>query len=201
MYIVRRAVVWLRRCRHCRGFGVQSPWAYRFVRYVINEHYPYYSYAPLRHRWGGEGRQERKMCRLYFRIANFLQPSLAVDYSARHDIFKDHVNSGCRKTEVCLIPPCSPPGDIDVLLSRHAVIPFLRIAAEGGYQTVFAKAVSKADSRSIFVVEGINKNAATKKFWREIVASEQYPTTFDLYYCGIIFFNKKRYKENYIVNF
>jgi len=25
--------------------------------------------------------------------------------------------------------------------------------------------------------------------------------TFDLYYCGIVFFNKKRFKQNYIVNF
>ena len=40
-------VVWAVRIGHCRGFGVQSPWAYRMVRYVINEHWPYYAYAPL----------------------------------------------------------------------------------------------------------------------------------------------------------
>ena len=36
---------WLCRCKYCRGFGVQSPSAYSFIRYVINEHYPYYAYS------------------------------------------------------------------------------------------------------------------------------------------------------------
>lgn len=44
---VKRLSVWLRRAHHSRGFGVQSPSAYSFVRYVINEHYPYYSYDLL----------------------------------------------------------------------------------------------------------------------------------------------------------
>ena len=39
---------WLRRCGCNRGFGVQSPSAYAFIRYVINEHYPYYAYQELR---------------------------------------------------------------------------------------------------------------------------------------------------------
>jgi hypothetical protein len=63
------------------------------------------------------------------------------------------------------------------------------------------KAVGKANDKSLFVIEGINKSKETKAFWKEIVSSEQFPTTFDLYYCGIIFFDQKRYKENYIVNF
>ena len=41
-YKVQRYLHWLRRIKYCRGFGVQSPSAYRFIRYVINEHYPYY---------------------------------------------------------------------------------------------------------------------------------------------------------------
>ena len=40
--------VWLSRINHCRGFGVQSPSAYAFIRYVVNEHYPYYAYEDLR---------------------------------------------------------------------------------------------------------------------------------------------------------
>ena len=47
MLELRRIIVWLCRIRRCRGFGIQSPWAYRIVRYVINEHYPYYAYGPL----------------------------------------------------------------------------------------------------------------------------------------------------------
>ena len=40
----RRILTWIRRIRHCRGFGIQSPTDYRFVRNVINENYPYHAY-------------------------------------------------------------------------------------------------------------------------------------------------------------
>ena len=45
---IKRYIIWLRRMSYSRGFGVQSPSAYRFIRYVISEHYPYYAYADLR---------------------------------------------------------------------------------------------------------------------------------------------------------
>ena len=48
---------------------MQSPWAYRFIRYVINEHYPYYSYEDLRLRWFRIDVLSRKMAELLFRIA------------------------------------------------------------------------------------------------------------------------------------
>ena len=47
MQRLRHAFVWLKRIGHCRGFGVQSPTDYWLVRYVINEHWPYYQYASL----------------------------------------------------------------------------------------------------------------------------------------------------------
>ena len=36
--------VWLRRIHRSGGFGIQSPKDYAFVRYVVNEHWPYYAY-------------------------------------------------------------------------------------------------------------------------------------------------------------
>ena len=32
---------WFQRLRHGRGFGVHSPWAYRFIREVLRERLPY----------------------------------------------------------------------------------------------------------------------------------------------------------------
>ena len=77
---LRRMLVWLSRMRHSRGFGVQSPWAYRMVRYVINEHYPYYAYDDLALSYPGLGVVERKMCELCLRLANSVQPSLVVNF-------------------------------------------------------------------------------------------------------------------------
>lgn len=201
MYSLMRAFVWLIRWRHCCGFGVQSPWAYRFVRYVVNEHYPYYSYDALESRWREASSLERKLGRLYFRLANYLQPSLAADYSQNGVMFADYVRSGCRSTELCDIPMHSTSGGIHSILSGHRPVPFLRVVTQGNYVDVFHEALAVSGQKSVFVIEGINSDKSSRAFWKHIVASELCVTTFDLYYCGIIFFDRSRYKENYIVNF
>ena len=86
---LKAVAVWLCRIGHCRGFGIQSPSDYWLVRYVINEHWPYYQYATL-------GRDDdwltRKLGRLLFRIANWRQPSV-IESSA----YREYLQAGCRK--------------------------------------------------------------------------------------------------------
>ena len=47
MLFIRRWLVWLSRIHRVWGFGIQSPTDYAFVRYVVNEHWPYYAYEEL----------------------------------------------------------------------------------------------------------------------------------------------------------
>ena len=70
------AYIWLKRCCHSRGFGIQSPTDYSFVRYVINEHWPYYAYDQLaiEDNW-----LRQKVGRLCLRLANHRQPSEVID--------------------------------------------------------------------------------------------------------------------------
>ena len=73
MYYLKRLWIWITRLTCCRGFGIQSPSAYSFVRYVVNEHYPYYAYADLADSFPQLGKRERKLGEFYFRLANFAQ--------------------------------------------------------------------------------------------------------------------------------
>lgn len=189
-------LVWLRRSRHSRGFGVQSPWAYRFIRYVVNEHYPYYAYDDLSRLYEGYPKQIQKLCRLYFRIANFWQAEQALDYSAASEtdvirLYGTFMKRGCNKLEVVLV--------------RHAAdfssVRLMRLSVEGDYRQVFEKAVSLANASTMIIVEQIKRDKESRTFWKSIVDDPRCISTFDLYYCGIIFFDKKRYKENYVVNF
>ncbi len=59
--------------RHSRGFGIHSPFAYRFITEVLNQPYAYYSYAQL-----PEHRQQ-----LLFRIALHLGATRAAVYGDR----------------------------------------------------------------------------------------------------------------------
>ena len=52
----------------------------------------------------------------------------------------------------------------------------------------------------MLVVEGIGHDAPAADIWRQLTADSRVSVTFDLYYCGIAFFDS-RYKQDYIVNF
>ena len=67
---------WWRRLRHGRGFGVHSPFAYRFIREVLRERCAYYAYDrvdALAAEWPGGV----SGARMLFRVAAFVNPSHA----------------------------------------------------------------------------------------------------------------------------
>lgn len=193
-YKVQRYLHWLRRIKYCRGFGVQSPSAYRFIRYVINEHYPYYAYDELRKELPRLDSLTRKRMELYFRIANYRQASLWLDYSRRDDTIAIYVGRGCNATRVRNIADSQQPVSGDK-------IEVLRICPIAGCESVLAAALKQADDRTLFVIEDIGYNDTAKRMWQTLLESDLTSVSYDLYYLGIAFFDRKRYKNNYIVNF
>ena len=63
-----------------------------------------------------------------------------------------------------------------------------------GYESL----LSKCNEQSVVVVEGIWRDWDR---WHEMECDQRNGTTFDLYYCGIIFYDIKRFKHNYKINF
>ena len=61
--------------------------------------------------------------------------------------------------------------------------------------------VSRAHERSILVVEGIYASKKAKMRWKELVNDERTRVAFDLYDCGIVFFDHTKSKQVYIINF
>ena len=169
---LKATVVWLRRIGHCRGFGIQSPSDYWLVRYVINEHWPYYQYESI-------GQDDdwltRKQGRLCFRIANWRQPAVI-----ESNAYREYFQAGCRKAVW---------GE-----SSELVV----LSLEGDWRSRLSYIYNKVSADSVLIVTGLSK---ARDVWREIVNDERAVLTFDLYYCGIVLFDKKRDKKNYIVNF
>ena len=169
---LKAVVLWLRRVGHCRGFGIQSPSDYWLVRYVINEHWPYYQYETLGQ---NDDWLTRKLGRLFFRIANWRQPAVI-----ESNVYREYLQAGCRKAVW---------GE-----SSELVV----LSLEGDWRSRLSYIYNKVSADSVLIVTGLSK---ARDFWREIVNDEQAVLTFDLYYCGIVLFDKKRNKQNYIVNF
>jgi hypothetical protein len=164
-------LVWLSRAHRCCGFGIQSPTDYRFVRYVVNEHWPYYAYAEL-------GKSDdwltKKIGHLCFRIANFLQPATILS-----DRYHDYLHAGCRKAAIV---SRADNFDLAVITNPDALAPLL----------------SCCNERTVVLIENIRRQP---RQWRRIMADSRTGITFDLFYCGIVMFDMKRTKQSYTINF
>ena len=169
---LRRWLVWLSRIHHCRGFGIQSPTDYAFVRYVVNEHWPYYAYDDLTDPdW-----LRQKLGRLYFRLANWRQPG-----TMKTDSYQQYWQAGCKRTKF--------HPDIE-----HVELARIDINDKDSWD----KMLPLCNEQSVVVVESIWRNT---KRWHSLISDTGVTTTFDLYYCGIVLFEKKRYKHHYTINF
>lgn len=200
MNLLKRYIIWLRRMPHSRGFGVQSPSAYRFIRYVVSEHYPYYAYAELRNRHKAVDWLVRKRMELYFRIANFRQSTEFLYYGGEDivaddcdmvGLLKSYVGGGCRKTVVATTALGMLPTVIDTML----------ISPVGQCEEILGEALRRCDSSSMLLVEDIATNPVARRMWHRLVGDSRVSVTFDMYYVGVAFFDTDRFKTNYIVNF
>ena len=169
---VKRGLVWLSRIHRCRGFGIQSPTDYSFVRYVINEHWPYYAYD----QFGDDDWLRNKLGRLYLRLANFVQPAEMLA-----DEYRQYWQAGCKRTK---------------FQSKINKVELARVDIDDA--DALEALIEKCDKHSVLVVEGIWRNW---DYWHRIEQDARTSVTFDLYYCGIVFFDKSRYKHNYKINF
>ena len=201
IYFIKRSVVWLRRAQYSRGFGVQSPWAYKFIRYVVNEHYPYYKYAQLKQQVYGINKRVRKLCRLYFRIANFQQPHSFIDYLPFSSCYKIYTLAGAKKTHYQPISQDTTPESYTRILAEVGDNSIVRVSLRGNYREFIDKAIDLLPSTSVLILEHIKRNKETEAYWKSLVADDRTGITFDLYYCGLIFLDKTMIKQDYIVNF
>ena len=190
-YRVKWVWNWIHRMGYSRGFGVQSPSAYSFIRYVLTEHYPYYAYDELKMRFKSSDHATKKKGRLYFRLANYAQASHWFDYHSAEQPYAAYVHEGCRKTVFQAIDGKTIPNAFRLA----------RLSMTEDYQAVYEALCKVATDDSILILEGINDNKDTKAFWKRVQESQKATRTYDLFLCGIIVFDTSKHKHHYIVNF
>ena len=202
--ILQRMLVWLLRIRHCRGFGVQSPWAYSFVRCVINERLPFKSYKELHDAFPQASCIERKNGEFILRLAKFSQ--LRTVYSCYCDASSDdllaaYVSAGCCKATYVRRNSFSKlKTELEVRLAEHPVL-------------IIVDTLSSAWEKSIESMQGLLKDGdflvaldihamgEARKRWSSIMNNVANGLTFDLYYVGVVYFDSKRYSEHFKINF
>lgn len=186
---IQRIWIWLRRISYCRGFGVQSPSDYSFVRYVINEHWPYYAYSSLSSEWPDVKGSQLRVAQLYFRVSNFCQADVILDLEPFSEVLTRYLHEGCHHSHLVH----SVFQQHGFKLARFNILSF-------DWNAINAL-LDLADNQSVLLIENIHKNIAARCCWQRIVLDSRTGVCFDLFDVGIVFFDKKRYKHCYIINF
>ena len=175
MQKVTNPLVWLARFRHRKGYGVHSPFAFRFITDVIYESHPYYGYAlldrglPLSMRL-----RVRRGLHLLLRIANHLQPSTIV---LPRDAWweKRYLKCGCKNANI----QCGwQEGEVSMCLLREPC----------------DEALEHLGEHSVLLLDNLHLH----RDWFKSIPSV---VSFDLYDFGIAFFDKQYNKQYYKVNF
>jgi hypothetical protein len=139
---------------------------------VINEHWPYYAYDWLKDNdW-----RVQKMGRLYFRLANWRQPKNMLTDDYRH-----YWQAGYQKTRFA--------ESIDT-------VELARIDVDDW--TAWEQMAEKCNDKSVIVVENISNNWQQ---WKKMANDKRVNSVFDLYYCGILLFDRRSHKHHYKINF
>lgn len=193
-YWFKRSMVFVRRFTHSRGFGIQSPSAYRFDREVINAHHPYEAYADLKQAFPHEDRLTLKLARLYFRIAHAVQVRQWALCTHRNDVYRAYIQAGCHAAIFV-------DGDEESELDKVAASDVLVTTMVDDRWPMCEAFVSSAHERSMLIIEGIYASKKAKMRWKELVNDERTRVAFDLYDCGVIFFDHTKSKQVYIINF
>ena len=68
-------------------------------------------------------------------------------------------------------------------------------------EEVFRICAARTTQKSVFVIGEIHVSKAMRELWKKMQSDEKVGITFDLYDVGILFFDKTKIKQHYIVNF
>ncbi|MDR3118184.1 MAG: hypothetical protein LBU44_01980 [Mediterranea sp.] len=199
--------IWIRlkRFRYRCGYGVHSPFAFNFIANVIYEKTLYYAYQELekgkcagRTEKERRSRRSRKVNRLLFRLVNWAQPLTVVDGGCS-PMASDYLRAAKKATEYVALASVDTTG----LLERRS-IDFLYIDRPEDMafmECLFEYGAGQAGDRLVIVIRNIYRSAATKTFWKQVTADERVGVTFDLYDVGILFFDRSKIKQHYVVSF
>ncbi|MCC8186861.1 MAG: hypothetical protein LIP08_04950 [Bacteroides sp.] len=204
LYLCKRSWIWLSRIRHRCGYGVHSPFAFHFITRVIYEKDAYYAYREIPV-WLKKQLQDTEITwqqeperinRLLFRIANYACPDVIADIgpSTSAAYYMQAARRQARYvagTDAC-----------DFSLSaEEAGLIYLHTADASDTEAAFRHCLPLTTSRTLMVVRDIHRDRAMRCLWKQMKEEDRVGVTFDLYDVGILFFDRSRIKQHYIVNF
>lgn len=172
----------LLRVPRTRGFGVQSPFAYRFLCEVITERWPYYAYEDLKALSKDE--DERKIGQLLLRLSNYLGPHQwyfgSVDLLQRYKVY---VLAGSHQSK-CVSE-----------LQNRVEIALLSV------NDSLEETLQHVSDDSVVILLDLRSRSLSCRDSMRMAIDAGATVCFDLYNEAIVFFNPKLHPHLYKVNY
>lgn len=179
MMLFQNPIVWLRRIRCRKGYGVHSPFAFDFVTNVIYNTEKYYAYeemdSALRFWQKGRVRSSRH---LLFRLSNYRYPKTMYMQCADKGM-EAACLYGCRNVK--LYGKGTMPGVADMIVVDRIDEEALHCIGDG----------------TMLVLSNLRDS---QHYWQRIKDDERVTVTFDMYDIGVAFARNDLNKQHYIIN-
>ena len=192
------------RFRHRCGYGVHSPFAFSLITDVMYEKRAYYAYARLEQEQkrqglaGVEWTGSSKMNRFLFRLVNRIQPSVIVEVG-RPSLASHYMQAAKPSASYLFASDLS-----ELFLETGVPVDLLYLndwKRPEVMEQAFEVCVQRVVSTGVFVVQGIGYSKEMKALWKRLQDDERVGITFDWYDVGLLYFDKSKIKQHYIVNF
>lgn len=208
--------VWLKRIRRCKGFSVQSPWAYDLVVNVINNHTELPEYLALRRKYPNIPFQQRRHLELLLRLVRKFCPASVICLTGGNgtsgngscapvngsNAIRDYLLAGRPINRFQLVDSLAA---VDWSTAGGRSVngrTLVHIVDQEGCEAFFQEAARRLRGADpLFVIYGINSSQTMRRLWLHVKERQEGCVTFDLYYSGLAFFDSKRFKQNYVINF
>jgi len=190
---IKRAWIWIRRFRKRRGYGVHSPFAFRFITGTIYDKNIREAYKKIEK---GSGKKDtiRKEGRLLMRLSELQKPGTIFFRGDPEGRSLEYLKAGSPEARIIL-----STGDI---LEQEAIdMAFFSIQEAEILEKEVLEAMRHTGENSLFIIHGIHHSSRLREVWQRLMVAEGAGITFDLWDAGIILFDSSYTKQDYVVNF
>ena len=132
-----------------------------------------------------------KVDKLIFRLANHFQPSIWVNDDPDNCMTEKYVLAACPHVRTMSIDEIIQSGEAPGLVN----------IGSHDYDKHFNMLLPFVDNSTCFIIGNPNESKEKTEWWKQVTQDKRTGVTFDLFDVGLVFFDKKRFKEHRIVNF
>lgn len=219
----RGATRLLYKIRHHRGHGIHSPFVFDLITNVIEERSTFYAYEDIKKHleyFTNITATPNKTHRLLFKLVNRFSAKRILELGSGiglSTLFLTAHSSETSCVSVELI--CDKYNSAQMLYKgwerdikqSNVEFPVLNQKQDciyvnlRNYKTDSLHLInylfSSVDDYSFIVMDEIRTNKKSQALWKEIISRENVIISLDLFHLGILFFDKKYYKQNYKLSF